>query len=214
MKLSVTRHIIDAYAEGIAAADARPFAEALRTIVAFLAEFSSEPMSVLVERGSQDHTTCGAAQPTASATCSAAQTAAQLNHLACILAAGSAKADHIKDVMALSNVLHQFGESETLSAAINRLRDAMKPEPRHEQVDSFIQLLKRETGSSAFETTFARLAQSTLKREDVVNIAKSVYGGIKSNTSRKGALDYIRKPHDAYNSAKKGIDATGGRSAA
>ena len=63
-------------------------------------------------------------------------------------------------------------------------------------------------------TTFAEFANSSLKREHVVAVAMSVYGGIKKAISRKGALDYIRKPHDAYMSAKRGIDATGGRSAA
>ena len=62
--------------------------------------------------------------------------------------------------------------------------------------------------------TFAEFANSSLKREHVVAVAMSVYGGIKKAISRKGALDYIRKPHDAYMSAKRGIDATGGRSAA
>jgi hypothetical protein len=61
---------------------------------------------------------------------------------------------------------------------------------------------------------FAQLAASPLKKEHIVAIAMSVYGGIKKSTPRKGALEYIRKAHDAFTSAKRGIQAEGGRSAA
>jgi hypothetical protein len=58
------------------------------------------------------------------------------------------------------------------------------------------------------------LASSNLKREQVVAIASSVYGRINKGTSRVVALAYIRKPHDAHVIARRGIDASDGRSAA
>jgi len=138
----------------------------------------------------------------------------QLDHLVKILSTGGAKAEATKDLASLSKLLRGFAESETLSAVLDKLRDAMKLEPVEQQIVRFIERLKRETGTASFDRTFAELTASPLKREHVVAVALSVYGGIKKSTSRKGALGYIRKPHDAYMSAKRGIDATGGRSAA
>ena len=90
----------------------------------------------------------------------------------------------------------------------------MTPETAEQQIDRFIKRLIQESRSASFESVFAELEASALKREHVVSIALSIYGGIKKTTSRKEALGYIRKPHDAYMSSKRGIDATGGRSAA
>jgi hypothetical protein len=64
------------------------------------------------------------------------------------------------------------------------------------------------------ERTLGELRDSKLKREVVVQIALAVYGGIPKKTSRKDALDSIRKPHDARVNARRGIEAQGGRSAA
>ena len=97
---------------------------------------------------------------------------------------------------------------------LEALRRALKPEPPAELIKAFIERLKRDIRTPAFEQTIAELAGSRLKREQVVEIARAVYGGIPKNTSRKAALKFIRKPHDAYMSAKRGIDAMGGRSAA
>jgi hypothetical protein len=69
-------------------------------------------------------------------------------------------------------------------------------------------------GTEAFEQALSELVASKLKRDDVVEVARKVYGNIPKNTSRKAAIRYIRKPHDARLSAKRGIDAMGGRSAA
>ena len=73
--------------------------------------------------------------------------------------------------------------------------------------------LQHEACTASFERTFAELADSPLRPADVVEIANAVYGKIKKNSSREAALAYIRRPHDACMNAKRGIDATGGRSA-
>jgi hypothetical protein len=214
VKLSQTQQVIENYAESLKAARADSTVVAdLRAIAAFLGEFPVQQMSTLVDRGLKVGSRAGAQLDGAGASaCSDA--AAQLERLAKILVSGGGKAERTKDVTSLSKLLRRLSDSETLSAAIEKLRTAMKPEPIEHRIDSFIRRLKEETGTAAFDDTFAELAASSLKREHVVAIAKSVYGGISRDTSRRDALDYIRKPHDAYMSAKRGIDATGGRSAA
>jgi len=213
VKLGQTRQVIDAYADGLQAAQADKASLSLRTIAAFLGEFSDEQMSTLVRRGSKVGTNA-AAQACAPENSVCLNAAAHVESLAKILASGGAKAERIKDVISLSTLLRVLNDSETLSAAVQRLRDAMKPEPIEQRINHFIRRLKEETGTGSFDNTFAELVASSLKREHVVAVAMSVYGGIKKSTSRKAALNYIRKPHDAYMSAKRGIDATGGRSAA
>lgn len=210
MKLGRTKQTIDAYADGLQAADAGAAAASLRAIASLLGQFSGEQMSTLLLRGKKvlTATTC------ASNTSGCGAVAVHLEHLAEILTSGGAKAESTKDLAGLSKLLRAFDESETLSAALEKLRDAMKPEPVDRQINRFIERLKSEKGTAAFEHAFEELVASELKREDVVAIAMSVYGSIKKSSSRKAALDYIRKPHDAYVSAKRGIDATGGRSAA
>jgi hypothetical protein len=213
VKLSQTKRTIDAYADGLKAAGAGPVSARLRAIATFLGEFPDETMSTLVRRASKA-AAGAAAQPGAGdqSSCTAAIT--QLDRLAGILAAGAAKKEAVNDLASLSRLLSRFGESETLSATLGKLRDAMKAEPVEHQIDRFIKRLKEETGTASFDRAFAELTASPLKRGHIVAIAMAVYGRIGSGTSRKRALDYIRKPHDAYVSAKRGIEATGGRSAA
>jgi hypothetical protein len=105
-------------------------------------------------------------------------------------------------------------DSGYLSGMLDFLRRALSSPPMSDEVSRFVERLRAEVGSSAFEETLAELASSTLKRESVVEIARAVYGGIPKSTSRKAALQLIRRPHDAYVSTKRGIDAMGGRSAA
>ena len=213
MQLSQTKQPIDAYADGLQAARADTAADGVRALASFLGEFSGAQMGTLLERGAKV-----APRPTVTPRknghSTAADVAAHLDVLAKVLASGGAKAEYKKDLANLGKLLRGFAESETLLAVLDKLRDAMKPEPVEQQIVGFIERLKADTCTPAFERTLAELAASPLKREHVVAVAMSVYGGIKKSTSRKGALDYIRKPHDAYVSTKRGIDATGGRSAA
>ena len=210
MKLSQTWKPIDAYADGLQAVDASAAADGLRTLASFLGEFSRQQMSTLVECGSKV-VVRPTVTPCTSGKSAAAQVAAHLDLLAKVLASGGAKAEYTKDLANLGKLLRGFAESETLAGVLGKLRDAMKPE---QQIVRFIERLKASSRTPDFETTLAELAASPLKREHVVAVAMSVYGGIKKGTSRKEALDFIRKPHDAYVSTKRGIDATGGRSAA
>lgn len=213
MKFSQTKQTIDAYADGLQAADAGAAIAGLRVIASFLGEFPNEHMSTLARRGSKTGL-LATSKPCPSGNSPSVEVAVHLDQLAKVLASGGAKAESTKDLKSLSNLLRGVRDSETLSAVLGRLRDAMKPGTIEQQIVGFIERLKRDTGTASFDRTFAELADSPLKREHIVAIAMSVYGGIKKSTSRKGALAYIRKPHDAYTSAKRGIDATGGRSAA
>ncbi len=213
MKLSQTRQTIDAYVEALAAAGAEATATALREVARFLDEYSGEEMSTLVQRGSR-------LGPPPAERCAngelstAIKVAGNLECLAKVLTTGGAKAEQAKDLGSFSKLLRTSAESGTLSAVLDKLREAMTPEPIDAQIASYIERLKKQTGTAAFDRTLADLASSPLKREHVLAVAMSVYGGVRKSTSRKAAIDYIRKPHDAYMSAKRGIDATGGRSAA
>jgi hypothetical protein len=214
VKLSKIKHTISAYADALNAADAATAASGLRTLASFLNEFPNKEMSVLVQRASKAEA-AAAGRPSIDRNLpSAGQLATCLDLLAQVLASTKSKGDYTKDLTALGKLLRGLGESETLSAGLDRLRDAMKPEPIEKQIAGFIERLKKETGTSSFDRTFEELAASPLKREHVVAVATSVYGRINRSTSRRAALDFIRKPHDAYVSAKRGIEASGGRSAA
>jgi hypothetical protein len=209
VKISETKQAIDCYADGLQAAEARHTSAVLRAIAALLGEFANEQMSTAVRRGAQVGNNVKRASGSPSS-----EAASHIDRLAKILAAGGAKAERIKDLTSLANLLRLADGSETLDVALDRLRNAMKPETIEQRIERFIRRLKDDSGTASFDHTFAELASSSLKREHVVAVAVSVYGDIKKKTSRKDALDFIRKPHDAYVSAKRGIDATGGRSAA
>jgi hypothetical protein len=203
--------MVKVLADGMKAAGAVSASASLFSIASFLSEFSSQQMATLVLQGSK------VAPLTTESTGSdilCDQAAAHLDLLANVLTSGGGKSEAIKDVKSLAKLLRSLGESETLLAALDRLRDAMMPKPIDQQITDFIERLKKEKGTPAFERTFAELKNSQLKREHVVAVATSVYGSIKKSASRRAALEYARKPHDAYMNARRGIEATGGRSAA
>jgi hypothetical protein len=210
LKLSKTRDALDAYADGLAAANAGSTAESLRAIAGVLGEFSDKQMSFLVQRSS----TLGLRKVDGSAASRCGEVAEHVDLLAKILTIGGAKAEATKDLTSLGRMLRAFPESETLPSALKKLRNVMNSEQPEQQIDEYVKLLKKQMGTAEFDETFGQLAASQLKREHVVAVATSVYGTISKGTSRKDALKYIRKPHDAYMSARRGINATGGRSAA
>lgn len=214
VKLSQTKQTLSGYAEALSAAGAASAARGLKALASFLDESANEEMSYLVQRASKTEASVAKRPSIDRDLPSAPQLATYLDLLAKILASTKSKVDYTKDLTALGKLLRRFDESETLSAVLDRLRGAMKPEPVEKQIAGFIERLKKETGTPSFDRTFEELAASPLRREHVVAVAMAVYGRINRSTSRKAALDYIRKPHDAYVSAKRGIDATGGRSAA
>jgi len=105
-------------------------------------------------------------------------------------------------------------DSVYLSPMLGALRRALTGGNTDEAVAEFIARLNKDMGTDAFERTLAELKASSLRREHVVQVAHDVYGGIPKGTTRKAALAFIRKPHDARVNARRGIDALGGRSAA
>jgi hypothetical protein len=212
VKIDRTKPILDSYASGLRQANAHSVATGLEALSSLLGEFGDVPMATFVARGTASITAI--AIPNAGNRAELSQLAEQVELLGELLGSAGAKLDHMKDLRDLAVLLRRHGESENLTSVLEKLRLAMQPEPIELKISSYIERLRRETGTSAFERTLAELTKSPLKREHVLAIAKSVYGGIKSNTSRIKALAYIRKPHDAYLSTKRGIDANGGRSAA
>ncbi len=72
-----------------------------------------------------------------------------------------------------------------------------------------------ERNPDKFESAFfSALKAANLSRADLFVIAKGMYGTSSSRQTRADLLRNIRRTHDAYMSAKRGIDAMGGRSAA
>jgi hypothetical protein len=208
--LDQTKRTLEIYASGLRLVRADKAAEAVEAIATLLGEFYDVSMASFVARGA----TGAGPVHVAAKQCEISLATQQIDVVAQLLAAGGAKRDLVKDLKDLASLLRSHCESETLAAVLNKLRRAMQPDPIELQVSSYIERLRRETGTPAFERTLAELTASSLKKEHVVAIAKSVYGGIKNSTSRIKALAFIRKPHDAYVSTKRGIEANGGRSAA
>jgi hypothetical protein len=215
MRLSQSKQIIDAYVVGIRAVGTGVVTDGLCSLAKFLAAYADEQMSTLAERAATIDIRAAARSCLDVRLATITQVATQLDVVANVVESGGGKLDSIRDLRSLGKILRQCSESEdTLQLVLDKLRAAMEPQPVEMQIGSFIERLNRETGTVSFERTLAELAASPLRREHVVSIAKSVYGGIKNATSRKGALAYIRKPHDARLGARRGIEATGGRSAA
>jgi hypothetical protein len=141
-----------------------------------------------------------------------------LQALELILKAGRASDTKVKDLGLLIGLLHGGNGSEIdsryLLPMLNALRQILLPKKPETEIREFINRLKAEIGSDRFDQVLSELANSGLKKEHLIEVARGVYGSIPKSTSRKAALGYIRRPHDAFMSAKRGIDATGGRSAA
>jgi hypothetical protein len=205
---------VSAYAGALETAGGRTPAAALRLLVAFLEEFGALSMSALVERVSNGSFQTG---PSHSDGFTVDDVRPHLRALRDVLRAAKtngAAADLDLLLRVVDRLWPESRRDDSLSSMLDALRRALKPDPPNEQVKAFIERLNKDMRSPEFEDTLAELGASKLKREHVVEIARAVYGGIPKSTSRKAALKFIRKPHDAYMSAKRGIEATGGRSAA
>lgn len=210
MKLGETELTIAAYALGLQGAEAGNPATSLRRLADFLGDFRTCSMSELIARASKipaPSTRAGGQVPDMMS----ADVIALLEKLGTTLKHREA-ISHASDLELLIKLLRR--DSGYFLPMLETLRRALMPIPPEKEIREFIERLRAETGSDAFEDTLSKLAASRLKREHVVEIARAVYGGIPKNTSRKAAISYIRKPHDARTSAKRGIDAMGGRSAA
>lgn len=217
MRLSETERPISAYADGLDTAGATTPAAALRLVAAFLNEFGTLTTSELIERVSKTSQLAGTSGSGSLGEPTIADVLPHLAGLERVLRAGCAETA-ANDVTSLLKLVGQHWcespKNTSVISMLNALRRLLKSGPPEELIKTFIGRLRNDTRTPAFEQTFAELVGSKLKREHIVEIARAVYGGIPKNTSRKAALKFIRKPHDAYMSAKRGIDAMGGRSAA
>ncbi|MGO9474732.1 MAG: hypothetical protein ACLPWS_15240 [Rhodomicrobium sp.] len=213
MKVSLTRQIIGSYLEGFIVAGADRIAGGLRALTLLLDQFADEQMSTFLDRAQKSANEIAKGSIIHSQLCSAGEVSKQLEILLAILGAAKIQPNNKNDLKALVTFLHSFSESEKIAPVLDKLGEAMKPKPIEQQIAEFTERLEKETGTPVFEQTLAELSASALKREHVVEIAQSVYGQVRKNTSRKAALDFIKKPHNAYITAKRGIEATGGRSA-
>jgi hypothetical protein len=206
--LAETERTIGAYADGLERAGASTPVKALRMVAGFLREFSDRSMSELAQckpkmrrgsaSGDQDEVLIGDTTPHLKALEKVARTTN-----------GDA---HASDLRLLIKLLGD--DSRYLAPMLDALRRAFRREEAVGDAATFIDRLNKDMGTEAFEQTLSELGNSRLSREQVVRVALAVYGGIPKSTSRKAALKFIRKPHDARVSARRGIDAMGGRSAA
>lgn len=198
---------ISAYAEGLRVAGAQDPSAWLRNVARVLCRYDNGQVSDLLKRGHGSR-----AGPRASES-SGPRSIDLLPHLRAL--EGVLKTAEAPLAVDLA-LLIEFVESDSgyLESMLEALRKALSSARPDSRVGDVAAKLRSQIGSDAFEQTLAELDASDLKREQVVDIARAVYGGIPKSTSRKAALKFIRKPHDAYMSAKRGIEATGGRSAA
>lgn len=201
MKLSDIAAPLAAYADGPGAAK---YAVCLHSLASFLTEFGDHTVLELAECKPK----VGRARASG---CKLVNLIPHLDALGNILEASSAT-DRANAVRLLIKCLST--DSVYLPPMLEALRRALSRDDTDASVAKFIERLNKDIGSDAFDHTLGELSASNLKREQVVQIAQKVYGGIQKNTSRRAALAYIRKPHDARTNARRGIDASGGRSAA
>lgn len=208
MMLSDVGRTVQAYADGLEAAGAKGPTAWLRKLAAVLCLFENNTVSDLVRRALES--SHSSFLPPNKGNPRSAEILPHLRALERVLKASDAP------LAADLALLIEFVERDSgyLEPMLDALRKAFSTTRPDARVGDFVARLKSQIGSDAFEQTLAELEASALRREQMVDIARSVYGGIPKSTSRKTALKFIRKPHDAYMSAKRGIDATGGRSAA
>jgi hypothetical protein len=218
VKLAETERVISAYVDGLKLADAVNSAAYLQSIAGLLKEFPDRTMADLVKcyrraqqqyRADSQHRTDG---PTV------VDVLPHLEAVVRILKAGRSPTGQIRDLGLLIDLLRSSNASNSdsryLSSMLKMLRQVLSPRTPEKVVREFVDRLKAAKGSDQFEQVLSELANSDLKKEHLIEVARAVYGGVPRSLSRKAALAYIRKPHDAYLSAKRGIEATGGRSAA
>jgi hypothetical protein len=210
--------MISAYAHGLELAGAATPAAHLQTLAELLREFPNRTMADLVECDPNTLPECEAASGSFGDGPTVVEVIPHLEALEHILESGRARAAQTADLGLLIDLLRRGNsgeyDSRYLSPMLNVLRQALAPRKSDKQIGEFIDRLRAETGSERFEKVLSELANSRLTKQDIIEVATAVYGRIPKKTSRKAALNFIRKPHDAYMSAKRGIDATGGRSAA
>lgn len=211
MKVSKIERPVSAYADGLELAGAPELAAQLRTLGAFLREFGNVTVADLAAQIAK-------LSGCATSLVSKSEDEARFNQLTAHLSA-------LRSILAVSGatkmanqiqLLAQVATSDSvyLSDMLNALRRALSAPAGNARAADYIERLKAEIGTEAFEHTLQEIDASPLKREQVVEIACGVYGGIPKRTSRKAAIEFIRKPHDARVSARRGVDALGGRSAA
>jgi hypothetical protein len=209
-----TGRVIAAYANGLKLAGAGSAAACLHAIAELFGEFPDRTMNDFIVCCRKVQTEPGSGSDESIA----AEIVPHLEALKNTLTAGGLPQARTKDlgllINLLQNVNYDRGESHYLLPMLRVLRRALTPQTPEDAVREFIDRLEAAKGSAEFERILSELQSSKLKKEHVVEIARMVYGGLPKGLSRKAALAYIRKPHDAYMSAKRGIDATGGRSAA
>ena len=210
MRLSETEKIVRAQARALALFD-QPAGGSLDRLADFLKTFGSRQMSEVAQalaRPSRTQDTNKRSEPDVSCTV----VAEHLYAVSVVLAAANARATKIADLKLLAKLIGT--ESCDLSSALVKLRVAMTPPQAEQIVEEFIKQLKTDARTERFEQTWADLKASGLKVAHMLSIARQVYGPVPASTSRDKALKFIRRPHDAYMSTKRGIDAMGGRSAA
>ena len=202
MTLNHIEGLIAAYAEGLNLGGGRTAAACLREFGEFLREFGS---SSIAELSKCKPRVAQMPNPTATAeddnTTRVSDVTTHLRALESILRAAEARgrADEIR------LLIKSLGDdSAYLSDMLNALRRALSRGATNAGVEDFVERLERDMGTDAFEQALGELKASPLRREQVVQIALRVYGGIPKSTSRKAALDFIRKPHDAQVNARRG----------
>ncbi len=211
MRLNDVERPIRSYICCLAAAGSDRATADLRLLADFLLEFGTISMVDLEHQwkvvGSNDQKKCEQNSITELGRC--------LELLLNLLEVAGARVPLLQDLGKLRKFFGEASlESGRLPEVLTALRKAMQPMPIEEQIHDYIRRLHETARTSAFEGVFREISGSELRREHVVEVAKAIYGSVEKRSSRQKALALIRKAHDAYMSAKRGNETTGGRSAA
>jgi hypothetical protein len=207
---------IVAFAEALETCGPAPVARALHDFASFLADMPDTGRTQLINQGQALAVALRPNSWSANEPVMASHVGTALCRLAAIVetTGGQPPRTFATKLRSLAKLLIGISESELFSARLNQLRVLMTPPPLEQQIAIYVERLKSQTGTPAFDRTHQELTASDLRKEAVIAIANAVYGKIPNSTSRVRALAFIRKPHDARVATKLGNDAMGGRSAA
>ena len=186
MKLADLEHTIRSYADGLDLIGAADVVFELNAVARFLGDYRSLEVSTLVDCGAQ------AASSRHSPELERPSTPNIIPHLRAlekILRAGHGM-NVANDLGLLIKLLGR--DSRYTPEMLEFLKRALVRQPLSEEAELFAERLKSEIGSEKFERSLAELERSALKRDQVVEIARAVYGGIPKNTSARHQVH--RKP--------------------
>ena len=204
MKVRKSADAIRTFAYTLAQLGLEKDASSILDVVLVLDEFGKTEMATFLRKGraALETQTIDTAKPRAS---DAAKSIAVLSGLIAELSPRGPS----NDLKLLAQLLAR--DSANLSATLDALRAAMTDRFDVEQMAT---KLRDAVGTERFDSLYAKIKAPAVKLDDLKRLAVLIYGAADPVKNKTAALKQIRGPHDARMSARLGIEASGGRSAA